>query len=513
MMMQPFGHGKKQKRKGPEHFGKLRWLGGGVLMEKDKKARKLLPWGAIGISLLGTLVAAAFPVLFLYFQNADEAHFSDIAKPLACFLGIAAALYFVCLLLTKKPMKAGICAMIPLLVLLNYAFVEKGIRYFVPVLRYWHILPICIFLLLHIGYFVWKKLPDDLAGTIMPVLCLVFCGLLLFNGTTAVPVILDRQQAERESAQETPETVTGSGKTMPNIYYLLFDEYSSNAFMEKYFNYDNSNFTNGLEKKGFNVSYTSHNESIITSTIMTNIVNLDYVVDNTWPEYDKQQMREQGTLFSVLRENGYTVSATNGDFYGLPTIMEGNADNSSKTADGKKISDMLYEKTVVYPFLTKEIGSIRTEVDAVIRFSEEKRSNRMLMAHFNVPHAPFVYDENGNYNKTIVRDWDDLSYYKAQYIYTTKLMDEIVNHILENDPDSIIVLQSDHGARASTSQLFMEIFALEDMNNCFNAVYFLDEELDIQGLSGVNTWRIVLNRLLPANYPIVEVPIDTFKYR
>ena len=44
--------------------------------------------------------------------------------------------------------------------------------------------------------------------------------------------------------------------------------------MKKYYNYDNSAFTDYLEEIGFNVSYTSHNDSIETANT-TNLVNLN----------------------------------------------------------------------------------------------------------------------------------------------------------------------------------------------------------------------------------------------
>ena len=49
---------------------------------------------------------------------------------------------------------------------------------------------------------------------------------------------------------------------------------------------------------------------------------------------------------------------------------------------------------------------------------------------------------------------------------------EIVESIVENDPNSIIIIQSDHSARASSDDdLFLNIFSLEDMSSVFNAVY------------------------------------------
>lgn len=57
----------------------------------------------------------------------------------------------------------------------------------------------------------------------------------------------------------------------------------------------------------FNVSETSINESIATTAILTNLANVDYLVDNKTPSGEKEVLRKNGKLFSTLRECGYEV--------------------------------------------------------------------------------------------------------------------------------------------------------------------------------------------------------------
>lgn len=59
----------------------------------------------------------------------------------------------------------------------------------------------------------------------------------------------------------------------------------------------------------------------------------------------------------------------------------------------------------------------------------------------------------------------------------------------------------------------MKMFDLKDMANPFNAVYYCGKPMDISGLSGVNTWRVIVNELFDKNYSLVEVPIDEYKYK
>jgi hypothetical protein len=71
--------------------------------------------------------------------------------------------------------------------------------------------------------------------------------------------------------------------------------------------------------------------------------------------------------------------------------------------------------------------------------------------------------------------------------------------ILDADPDSIILLQSDHGQRHVANVTYL------DTTNILNAVYFrgtaIDEMVDSNGM---NTWISVLNRQFSLDLPAVE---------
>ena len=92
-------------------------------------------------------------------------------------------------------------------------------------------------------------------------------------------------------------------------------------------------------------------------------------------------------------------------------------------------------------------------------------------------------------------------------------MERIVEDIQKNDPDALIILMSDHGARyphwqvdhygakaydASVETLYMQ--------NILNCVYYQGKEMDIEGKSGINTLRIVLNEIFMTNYEMLDNP-------
>ena len=71
----------------------------------------------------------------------------------------------------------------------------------------------------------------------------------------------------------------------------------------------------------------------------------------------------------------------------------------------------------------------------------------MTYAHFINPHSPFVFDKNGE--KTSLKNmynWKDPDNYLNQYIYITSEIKKVIE-ILIKKPNTLIIIQSDHGPR------------------------------------------------------------------
>jgi hypothetical protein len=473
-------------------------------------------------SILAIFAVSIFPVVFLYTYNADEVNLSEAVLPISIFAGTGIILGIIATLFSKSFSKGAIISIMFILLLSNYALLEKGFQLLFPSLKYWHVLPIFIFILLHVAYLVHKKAPVAMADMTVKIISVVFSGLILMNFAFAVPSIISKVSLENTKQLNSEELRASNeeNERKPNIYMIILDEYASFNMIKEYYNYDNAEFASLLEENGFTVSYNSHNESIITTTITTNLVNLDYVVDNTIPEIEKRNKRINGKLFSILNEKGYTIKGVgHADLYGLNDAA-GVADKGSKTIGGETFMDILLQRSVIYPFVNKNNSAyaqmIKDSVAYVADPNNISSEGEVIIMHLLGSHTPFVVDKNGNpIPPEHYMNWKDRQYYLGQYIYTTRLIMQLLNSVIKNDPDSIIILQSDHGPRASTDpELFMTMFKLKDMKGILNAVYYRGEPIpEIKGKSGVNTLRIVLDKLFDLGLGLVEVPEDDYQYK
>ena len=78
----------------------------------------------------------------------------------------------------------------------------------------------------------------------------------------------------------------------------------------------------------------------------------------------------------------------------------------------------------------------------------------------------------------------------------TGRLQKVCENITREDPDSIVILQSDHGQR------FVENVTMLDLTNVLNAVYFRGEAIEeIKDKNALNTWRAVLRKQFGLDLP------------
>ena len=128
-----------------------------------------------------------------------------------------------------------------------------------------------------------------------------------------------------------------------------------------------------------------------------------------------------------------------------------------------------------------------------------------VLAHFVLPHDPFIYDSEGNLIKP-----EKLSKgkepYLEQLIYTSKKILVLVDKILENATrESVIIIISDHGYRA---EIDWENPSNENYVAGFNnlAAYYMPNQMDNipETFSAVNIFRIIFNSYLGTEFEMLE---------
>lgn len=474
------------------------------------------------ISFFAFIITGVFPIIFLYAQNIQEAYFKDMIEPIGVFILIGIVAAFLFYLFTRGFEVSFFSASIFIICFANYSSIEKLIRSVLPDLRYWHIVPILIVVLFHIAFIMKSQKKLNLINNLNKLLLISFGGLIAFNIVMALPTIVKKIQINKTetlvASLEKP-VIENSDIKKRNIYYIILDEYASFNSIKKYYDYDPSEFVTKLENLGFNISYTTRNDSHQTYTVTGNLLNLDYVVVNEMLHDEKFKFRENPYLFRLLDQYDYKI-------YNYSDVIKWNGEwggdlKQVSSSESNAFSYMVYSNSALYPFVSEKnnvggagvsaleyehIKMVTAQLNALEKMGQTKEFPVFNYVHMVCPHQPFIFDRQGNLPPVSESEnWDNPQYYLDQYIYISNRISNIVENIVKNDPEAIIILQSDHGARQAKDKEGNKI-SFEEMTNVLNCVYYGGETLEIEGQSGVNTLRIIFNKLFNMDMPILEVP-------
>ena len=405
-----------------------------------------------------------------------------------------------------------------LLIFCNYALGEKLVQLVFPMAYYWHILPTVVILWIVFCWWYSFKAPESMVEVVQIAVVILFAALVFINIAVAIPDGLAKVQAEKEflsqsgvpTGEEIGSATPEGDAACPNIYLMVFDEYASFMQLEKYWGYDNSSFKNFLMEKGFMVSDESRNESGSTKSVLTNLMNINYIVTAETEDSVREKYLQSPELLEILAKQGYqSVGIGDTEWLGVESLTGISSDDYATSIEGYTLELLFLQNTALYPFYNKDYSSdeerIRDTLEDMETIDVEPSSSTFILSYLKAPHQPFVFDAEGglqeykNYN-----NWDDPQYYLGQLEYITSEIQVSISNILENDSDCIIFLCSDHGARSGP---YNEPYSVK--TTVLNAIYYRGEtDISLLNQSNVNTLRLILNKLFSMDLTLLEVPYE-----
>jgi len=428
----------------------------------------------IPVGWLLPVLVASYPIIYLYSQNVQIVSSSQLVLPISIAWTGSLVLWGIFSLIAKDTRKGGIISAVFVVFFFAYGHIFDWVAAISALdVKHRHFLPIVLFIAGYIGYFIAKAKKPELIKNIFKVSCVVVAVLLIVNIVPIVPIELQKSRMGIHRANGSSGTTPGianSTADYPDIYYIVLDEYSSFDTLENVWGYDNSEFKDFLESKGFFVAENSRTHSLDTLLVMASILNMKYIDADT-DTLEKFSLINDNEVMRLLSAKGYTTVAIDG--ITIPYRNKGNIqsdyyfDPRELTTDNP-ISNIDYgffgftfKNTMVKPFWFVFEPKIIDRVDwyrmaILYEFDQITRlydisSPKFVYAHMMVPHTPFVFDKDGNKIDWIDRsNYRDKNIYLEQLIFTTKKVEETVDSLLKQYPESkppVIIIQSDHGLR------------------------------------------------------------------
>lgn len=477
--------------------------------------------------LISVLLVCAFPCVFMWAQNAKDAGPASMLTFLLIF-GVNALLFLVVTLpFFRNFSRAAFFTDLAMLVVINFSLISDKIEALLPWLWSRYILIIFGVILLAIFVLLWRKKPD------MRIPCVLIA--IAFASVTLMNVIMNIQTIYKSLRPMDPPVVlaedTGIEFTQDkvNVYYFMFDEYAGYENLLHYYDYDNNPFLNELEEKGFTVSRSSRNtEAVYTYILMPNLMNLNYVM--SVHDYSRLQYYylDESYMVRMFRQNGYQINLANH----LNYVGEKDVNLLTGKQDVTNLSWFILQNTIYWKVwsIGKPLVSyfhMNSHINSYTSLMETLAAEQdcwqhvgdgptLTIGYAQTPHSPMIVNREGEMlPRKQSYNWKNSQLYLDQLEFTNAHILSMVEKIQANDPDALIILQSDHGCRYPIHMIQVherkEYDPYEEntyMQNVLNCVYYKGQSFDIEGETGINTLRKVFSEVLGADLEPIEPVVD-----
>jgi hypothetical protein len=311
----------------------------------------------------------------------------------------------------------------------------------------------------------------------------------------------------------------GDSKTLPDIYYIILDSYMNQDVLSDELGFDDGEFCGFLQKKGFFVSSSSRSNYVWTVLSLPSSLNFRYFNDNNKKREDDLLYNNETT--AILKRKGYKIISVGG--------VAIKADLRYEYGPARDFLPSLFDNTWIYPltffgcfnsFLYKyQRECILYNFDKLNEIPAIKEST-FTFAHIASPHPPYIFGKNGSPLSFNLLDFNTLrdnkkrgdlwyrsecSTYIGQVIFMNHKVEVLINNILSFSPDSIIIIQGDHGPLLGGSEDNPSERTWKLKTSILNAYYLpnLKGSLLYHGISPVNSFRIVFNSYFGGKYELL----------
>lgn len=528
--------------------------------------------------ILHPLMFGLYPVLFAYAHNIDFAPpRTEIAVLLALFGGATALLWAALTGATGNARKAAIAVSVFSALFFSYGHLTNLVGVPLSGFRIFSMsfgenkAPACIWIA--VAFLAWrwlKNLSTEATATATVAFNrfgAVLVLLVTMNWATSVyassHVHAVGQPPNAASDATTAAPVPLGRASLPDIYYIILDDYARADVLKDLFQFDNSPFLDSLRARGFYVADRSHSNYSQTMLSLASSLNSVYLEgpqlesaandgDPSWHvamNVAASRYFEKGRPFGidgtgrtssrlplahmiqfsnatrVLKNHGYRFTAFTSGYGG---VQLPNADVVMRAQVLDDFEEVLISATPIPRAFERFYDPIelhRQRVRYVFEHLADRFGDDMpkfVFAHILCPHTPFAFEADGTAVEKSQVLLDDrltggasraalVKGYTSQIQYVNHEIDRAIADILAHSrKPPIIILQSDHGSEMTLSQTNPSEAGIRERMSILNA-YYVPPEIRARlypDISPVNTFAVILGQYFPGMR--APVPDESF---
>ncbi len=470
------------------------------------------------------------PVFFVwhgYGENLGLITLWDCLLLLGTYLLMAICMYGLLYLLYRNTTRAAILATL----LLSVYFFFGALHDFLKThTRIWHRYSVLLPLLLAVIFFIAVYLKRSKAEFSR---VNFYCNLLLI-----IYLLTDAGQLVWRISHPVGNqyAIAGVGTykpcttcNKPDIYFFIFDEYSSTVSLSETFKYNNTSLDSFFVKKGFRVLSHSFSNYNFTPFSVASILNMGYIQgihdahNIAGEDYENaERLISKNAVVDFVTAAGYdfvnfsvfdmaiSPSPVEESFLPLKTKLITRQTLFARLRHDigwhlapEKLNMPWVNNNAIYNNLNNNNKQLKLLTNEINRQSMRPR---FVYTHFEMPHWPFYFDKSGRLRDIpqlqASLNMVDVKGYTEYLTYINKKMQELVDTIQSKTRgEACIIIMGDHGYRVHLNGI-PDTHVFKNLN----AIYFpsKDYRLFSDTISGVNQFRVVFNTLFKQSLPILK---------
>lgn len=492
-----------------------------------------------------------FPILFFYYHNFSKAESARaVVIPIIVVISAIIVVLGLFRLILKSWLKSGLAVSLLVFLFFSYGHVHNLLGEFNLIKNGWialgtdKVLTLVSAVIALLGIYFISKIEKNLRqvsrhlNVFSMILVAISLAGIVFNHVESKD-----KHWETETEYKRKGTSSLNRSSLPNIYYIVLDAFAREDVLEEKYSFDNSEFLDALEDRGFFIadrSTSNYCMSVLSTSSSLNFRYLDDIAEKVGRKSKNRkplgEMINNNKVCKILKPYGYKTVAFNASGISLCTFR--NADIFYK-APGYYIdyfTNGLINTTMIPAFMTvlnrtlgfsvsHQYSMHRNKILYVFDKIEEisthlSFSPLFIYAHVIAPHQPFVFNSEGEpvtpdtnkfliwYNVEKGRDRNEyIEGYCNQLSFISKRVIQMIDVVLSNSRvPPIIVLQSDHGPALGLFEESCEKTDMKERMSILNAYYLpgKDTETLYSSITPVNSFRVIMNQYFNTDFQLLE---------
>ena len=253
--------------------------------------------------IIHPILIALFPMVLIYFQNIHLLLLEGLITPTLFILAVAIALWYGIKIILKNTIKSALLSSLYIFLFFSYGHIIIIIQsnltqeIFISI----HVILLIsytVFVVLGTYYIVKTNRKLNNLTTIANAMSITALVFLFFN----IGIYNFENSNYNFQAENFNPIVLGNDfKKTPDVYYIIMDEYAPLGTLERFYDYDNSDFIKFLEERGFYVTKNSHSNYAQSATSISSALNMKYL--NNLPAVVGNESKDQRFLYQMLDNN------------------------------------------------------------------------------------------------------------------------------------------------------------------------------------------------------------------